>query len=126
MAKRKPDRAQLLKIIAANVRYLVRCETEESFRALEGIEELTLWLSNRHRIAHEALAKGILALSAIIDLDDLVNTAHGAVFYRRMHDGFTAERANEFADDALAIAGVDVDARNKAFDDVDGTEAVAA
>lgn len=123
MAKKKPDRAQLLKLITTNVRYLVRCGTDESFRDLEGVEMLTGWLSNRGSSTHEELADGIIALSAIIDLYDLINTAHGAVFHRRKYDGFTWERSDRFADDALALAGVDVDAHNA---ELAGDEAVAA
>ncbi len=41
-----------------------RCDTDESFKAMEGVEELTGWLANRSHMTHEELAKGILALSA--------------------------------------------------------------
>lgn len=117
------QRERLLEVITTNVRHLVNLGSLSSFRRLEGVEELTGWMSNLTHSTHEQLGQGIIALATIADRETLIQLAHGAVFYRHIrrsgHDGRRSlskpgdwERANMLADDALRACGVDVDKRN--------------
>lgn len=110
------QRERLLEVIAVNVRYLVNLGSLSSFRRLEGIEELTGWMSNRSYSTHKRLADGIEALASVADRETLIQVAHGAAFYRHFNPKRRSDcgwdLAAMIADDALRACGVDVDKRN--------------
>lgn len=112
------QRQKLIDLITENVRIIAARGSQIAFERLEEIESFTGFLTDRSPQSCESLANYIIAFAAMASRNDLINTAHGAVFFRiyngKQHRSSAVwDHANTMADDALRACGVDVDARNE-------------
>lgn len=119
---RKSQRERLLAVVAENVSHLVQLGSIAAFRKLERIEEHTGYSCNFGTMTNKQLGKAIVAFAGMTTREQLISTAHAAVFYRHLparrakkdwnRPNNAWDRADKLADDALRYCGVDVDKRN--------------